>query len=196
MLVLEILSKKRYFKKDNGDLSLDLTRGSINPIEFARVNPISIYIVTDEDQMRPDLIAHRVYGNHYNVDILLKYNAISNPFALNTGDVLRIPSDGDISKLVAFPEKITDIGDVQNINVSKKLLNPKSIKDKDRLDNLSKKKEILPSNINKKGDKNVKVKDGKIVFGEDVTSINKDNCPEPLSRARLKRSLIKNNLFG
>ena len=98
--------------------------------------------------------------------------------------------------MIAFPEKITDIGDVKNIDVSEKLLNPKTVKDKNRLNDLSKEREILPSNINKKGDKNVKVKDGKLVFGEDVTSINKANCPEPLSRARLKRSLIKNNLFG
>ena len=44
--------------------------------------------------------------------------------------------------------------------------------------------------------KNVKIKDGKIVFGEDVTAVNKDDCPEPISRANLKKALIKNNLFG
>lgn len=196
MLVLGILSKKKYRKKDNGDLALDLTRGSIDAGAFARINPIAIHIVADDDRMRPDRIAHRAYGDHFNVDVLLKYNAISNPFALDTGDILKIPAKSDMSQIIAFPEEITDIGNVNNVDVSEKLLQPKTVKDKNRMEALSKEREILPSNINKKGDKNVKIKDGKIVFGEDVTSVNKDNCPEPLSRARLKRSLTKNKLFG
>ena len=34
-----------------------------------------------------------------------------------------------------------------------------------------------------------------VIFGEDVTQVNKDNCPIPISRARLIQQLTKSNLF-
>ena len=199
MLTLELFNRKKYFTKENGDLLVDLTRGSIDKFQFASVNPISVYVVAEEDQMRPDLISHRVYDDHTNVDLLMKYNGISNPFSVEVGDFLRIPSRADIARVFRYPDEIKDIGDISEVNsnrVSQNILNPKTVKDKKRLEELSKNREVVPSNVTKKGDKNVKVKDGKLVFGEDVTAVNKDNCPEPISRARLKRSLTKNNLFG
>lgn len=40
----------------------------------------------------------------------------------------------------------------------------------------------------------VKLQNGKIIFGSDVTNIKKEDCPEPISRAKLKETLIKNKL--
>ena len=40
----------------------------------------------------------------------------------------------------------------------------------------------------------VKVLENKIVFGADVTNIKKEDCPEPISRTKLKETLIKNRL--
>ena len=41
----------------------------------------------------------------------------------------------------------------------------------------------------------IKYKNGKIIFGEDVTTINKENCPETLTRARVKEKLLQNQIF-
>jgi hypothetical protein len=76
------------------------------------------------------------------------------------------------------------------------MVNPLNNIDSNRRSNLSNKKGELPPNISKVGDKNVKIKDGRLIFGDDVTTVNKDDCPVPISRTRLKMALTKNKLFG
>ena len=133
------------------------------------------------------------------LDLLLKYNSISNPFSLYEGQILYAPNLDDLSNIIKKPSRINDIGEIEIQDVESIFINPKNDQDKKRLELLKKQNkggEVLPSNVNKKEDKNIKIKDGKLVFGEDVTSINRDDCPEPISRANLKKALIKNNLFG
>ena len=60
MLVLEILNKKKFITKPNGDISLDLTRGSIDQDVFADINPISVHIVTESENMKDALKAIRI----------------------------------------------------------------------------------------------------------------------------------------
>jgi len=149
--------------------------------------------------MRPDLAAMALYSDQNLLDLLLKYNGVSNPFSLYEGQVLYAPNRDDLLAILKKPVKIEDIGDVEIEDVESIFIEPRNEQDKKRLDLLKKQnrgKEVLPSNVNKKGDKNIKIKDGKLVFGEDVTSVNRKDCPEPISRANLKKALIKNNLFG
>ena len=40
----------------------------------------------------------------------------------------------------------------------------------------------------------VTISNGKIIFGTDVTNIKKEDCPEPISRTKLKESLLKNKI--
>lgn len=205
MISLKTLSNKYSVKKaystDPGDNDVfpDLTRSSINKTKWKNVGSTGRYRLTEEDKMRPDLISNALYTNQSKFDLLLKYNAISNPFSLDVGYVLLVPDATKIDAAVKKPVPIEDIGNVK-VDVTEAIfINPKTDKDKKRLEMLKKQvkgKEILPSNINKKDAKNVKVRDGKLIFGEDVTSINRDNCPEPISRANLKKALIQNNLFG
>ena len=199
MLAFRTVLNKYVIEKKNKDIVNDLTRSSIDKNAFANVASNSRYIVDEFHEMRADLIAISIYGDQNMADLLLKYNAISNPFSLKKGDVLFLPSREDLINMVKFPKEIADIGIEGSEKREELFLNPKDNKDKDRIEQLKEDSnvgEILPPNVNKKGDKNVKIKDGKLIFGEDVTSVNKENCPETLSRANLKRALIKNNLFG
>lgn len=205
MISLETLNNKysveKKFSNINGDNDVfpDLTRSSIDRLLWRKVSHISSYRVTDEDKMRPDLVSNALYRDQSKFDILLKYNAISNPFSINTGFILLAPDIENARTAIRKPSPIADIGKVEINDIESIFIDPKTNKDKKRLEMLKKQasgKEILPSNINKKDDKNVKIVDGKLVFGEDVTSINKSNCPEPISRANLKKALIQNNLFG
>ena len=199
MLVFRTVLNKYVIEKKNKDLASDLTRSSIDRGAFANIAANSRYIVDEFHEMRPDLIALALYGDQNMTDLLLKYNAISNPFSLEKGTILFVPKREDLINMVIFPTEIPDIGALGSEKREDLFLNPKNNKDKDRIKQLKEDSdvgEILPPNVNKKGDKNVKIKDGKLIFGEDVTSVNKENCPETLSRANLKRALIKNNLFG
>jgi hypothetical protein len=94
------------------------------------------------------------------------------------------------------PKTVFEKGEERKATTEDKLLNPKTVKDKKRLEALKDRvKEIVPPNVNTAGNRNVKVKDGKVIFGEDVTQVNKDNCPVPISRARLIQQLTKSSLF-
>jgi hypothetical protein len=195
MLISKLLRSKRTFTKPNGDTIVDLVSSTFN--FNATVAPAEGYCqVQPDEQARPDLIANRVYGDQQLWEALLKYNGISNPFSLQTGYVLLTPPFKDLEKLIGVPKQILEKG-VQLANKAEdNLLAPKRLEDKKRLEALKTNvREIVPPNVNTGGNQNVKVRDGKVIFGEDVTTVNKNNCPTPISRARLISQLIKSNLL-
>jgi hypothetical protein len=193
MLSITTLYNKNSFIKQNGDVIVDLTKASLEynkPVKYK-----SIIIVTYDYVMRPDLIAKATIGDANKLDYILKFNGISNPFSIDVGDILLIPDENEMGAIFKTP----DIDDDDAIKKSKvSIVTITSTKDEKRLAMLqamANKKDILPPNINKPGDQNIKYKDGKIIFGEDITSINKNNCPDTLSRAKLKEKLLTNKIF-
>jgi len=52
----------------------------------------------------------------------------------------------------------------------------------------------LPPNFAEPGSKELKVVDGKVIFGGDVVP-SSENCVDPLSKARAKSKLIENKIF-
>jgi hypothetical protein len=246
MLELKTLMNKQYFTKANGDVVVDLIRRSVSFLGI-RANSGKAYIVTEETAMRADLIANYFYQSSSYADLLLKYNGYSNPFSINVGDIIRIPSSENLLKYGGSGKAI-DIVSSRTKN-SNFVFAPKSRKDQIRLayllnrgnttnSNLAKLLALLTSgtvndstvSIENIGsqlasilqggsgavvgpltssyqggnvipvppnfalENGVKLQNGKIIFGADVTNIKKEDCPEPISRAKLKETLIKNKL--
>ena len=161
MITLKTLLNKYSVTKENGDVLPDITRGSINIDRKDELRSSSRVIVDEDTVMRPDLIAVALYNDQSMLDLLLKYNAVSNPFSLYVGQILHAPNIDDLAKIVETPSVIKDIGDVQVDETESIFVDPKTDKDKNRLDLLKKQNkggEVLPSNVNKKGDKNIKIK--------------------------------------
>jgi hypothetical protein len=195
MLITRLLKVKNFFTKPNGDVIVDLASATF---DFEKTGGASAGFirVQEEEAMRPDTISVRVYGDQQYYETLLKYNGISNPFSIAPGEILLSPSFKNLEQAIVAPKRIVEKGQEKLSNNEEKLISPKTVKDKKRLEALKDKvKELVPPNVNTEGNKNVKVRDGKVIFGEDVTSINKDNCPVPISRARLIQQLTKSNLF-
>lgn len=195
MLLTKLLKAKKFFTKPNGDKVIDLISATFS---FEKIDGYSqgFIRVQEEEAMRPDLISVRLYANQNYYETLLKYNGISNPFSLAPNDILLTPPFKSLESSIVQPKNILEKGEEKVASNETKLLDPKTVKDKKRLEVLKDKvKEIVPPNVNTEGNKNVKVRDGKVIFGEDVTQINKDNCPTPISRARLIQQLTKSNLF-
>jgi hypothetical protein len=192
MLFIETLNKKRYFTKPNGDTVLDLTYSSV---DMSGDNPteVNIIMVAEDIAMRPDAIAKAVYGDDGKLDLLLKYNGISNPFSIQAGDVLVIPDPYMMASKIKLP--VADDTSEYNEQISEfKYITEQS--DNVRLELLKRKSsQRLPPNANQPGDTNIKYKDGKIVFGEDVTTVNKENCPETLTRAKVKERILNSQIF-
>jgi len=190
MLFSKILGNKKTIQDGENRSFTDLIYNTFRyPLESIGVG---ILRVEEEEKMRPDLVAKRVLGDQSLWDGLLKYNGISNPFSIDVDDILYGIPNSSFSSLFISPRDIPERGERSEQDVDP-IIDPKSQKDKNRLNNLNKKQ--LPPNINSVGDSNVKVKDGRLVFGEDVTTVNKKNCPVPISRSRLQAALLKDKLF-
>lgn len=68
----------------------------------------NIFEVTEEYIARPDLISLDAYGDTLFTDVICKLNGISNPFELNVGQKLIIPSPEYINEFTVKPS-IDDI---------------------------------------------------------------------------------------
>ena len=189
MLSLSIINAKKFFEKTTATV-VDLTRRSVS---FLGVDKVAgeIYIVEKDVEMRPDLIANSFLGSISYTCLMLKYNGISNPFSIAEGQVLRIPTGEDLDKMLVEPADIT----ANRVKNTPDIVKPKTVQDAKRLDYLKNKGALaIPPNVAL--DDSVKVVNGRIIFGADVTSIKKEDCPEPISRAKLKETLLKNKIFG
>lgn len=201
MLLIEGLRKKREITKPDGTRVIDLTEASY---EFRGEMLITGTIVVTEDfEMRPDLVAKQVYGDSNKLDYILKFNGISNPFSLETGQVLLLVAESDMKNSQTKPNETQ--GSKEDIR--KRFFDPKRLnkKDQKRLEYIKKKSQQaanngnasttnLPPNFAEIGSKEITVKDGKVLFGVDVVA-NKENCPVPHSRARVKAKLLENKIF-
>lgn len=196
MIDLKSLLNKRFFKKPNADVVLDLTTSTIKYKFNPRVT--QTVIVTNEFAMRPDLISKLVYGDESLFDYILNFNGISNPLSLEPGQILLIPDKDEMSQSFITPN--------DGINEDKKTkeeitVKAETVKDQKRLDLIKQKvengkKDVLPPNVQKPGVQPVKIENGQIVFAPNQTSVDKDHCPVPISRALLKEKLLNKKIFG
>jgi hypothetical protein len=203
MIQLRTLANKLTFTKPNGDVVLDLVRRAVSFLNIkAAVG--QYYRVNEETVMRPDLISNYFYGSSNYLDLLLKYNGYSNPFAVDINDIFRIPDSDTLNKFGAQPN-LSDLGASRKKRANV-VFAPKSKKDQRRIDYLLKKANAgglgggglgappVPPNVAL--DNGVKIANGQIVFGSDVTNVKKEDCPDPISRTKLKETLLKNRIGG
>lgn len=135
-----------------------------NMLFFDKVNILVMHTVTDREAGRPDLISLKYYSTHVHTDMLLKYNGVSNPFALATGDVIEVPFTQEAYKKFIKPSRSN--GETQK----EKFLKQRRMteKDKKRFEFLQKvaESEALPPNRLKTGQVNKDVDRG------DITDLN------------------------
>lgn len=196
MLLIETLRRKPTITV-NGENITDLTSASWNFTQALNVQ--STILVSDDTEMRPDLIAQLYYGNHSKLDFICKFNGISNPFSLEKGQVILIGDDFEMqSAFTTAPS--TNTGDAKK-DIRDKFFdqNRLSKKDAKRLEFIKKKTATttttnLPPNFATPNSTEITVKDGKVIFGNTVVA-NASNCTVPLSRAKVKAKLLENRIF-
>ena len=71
--------------------------------EIPKLYTYNVFEVTEEYIARPDLISYDAYGDDMFADVICKLNGISNPFELNVGMKLIIPSPEDIMNFTLRP---------------------------------------------------------------------------------------------
>ena len=124
MLVYPVLNNKTVIQSDYLEDSIYnlLDETFIIPAKFS----YNIFEVTDEYIARPDLIALDAYGDVMFADIICKINGISNPFELNTGYKLVLPTPDCMMDFARQPEDTEgqrediDIPIAKNVNQKRK----------------------------------------------------------------------------
>lgn len=88
--------------------------------------------VTEKYIARPDLLSIDIYGDALYSDLICKLNGISNPFELNKGDILVIPSPDCIMNFMYKPDTIEcDANNEEtNTGANKPVAKPKTAKRK------------------------------------------------------------------
>ena len=162
--------------------------------------------VTEQLAMRPDLISRAGYSTSEYWDLILKYNAISNPFSVGPEDTLLIPSLDDMREQVApsgVQDSVADSTRQQYIDTSKASQSDPNLVDQENKRREAQKKKAegigvpsannLPPNIAEVGDREIIIKSGKVYFGPDI-SRNKAACQKPLSKSEFIAKLIKSRI--
>lgn len=130
---------------------------------------IEEHIVTEDQVGRIDLISLLYYRNANYCDYILKWNGISNPFSIKFGDILKIPNHREALKTV---KEIKLFNSTNEPSIRDQFIDTKRlpVKDAKRIEYLQRKaaqkpngaKQILPPNILKEGDTNIKIGNGQI----------------------------------
>lgn len=132
---------------------------------------IAEHTVTDDEVGRIDLISLKYYRSADYCDYILKWNGISNPFCLKFGDVIEIPNNREALKVVS---EIKVLNTTNEPSIRDQFVDTKRlpVKDAKRVEYLQRKasqkpngaKQILPPNILKEGDTNIKIGNGQIII--------------------------------
>jgi len=159
----------------------------------------SIAIVTDETEMRPDLVALSYMGDQDGLGTLLKLNNISNPLSVASGEVLAVPGQTMIKDLFASGQAITN--QKQKAKSFRKELQEKiSQVSKERLEYLNSKnisnlaQNPLPPNLLQEGQQQILVEGGKLLFGPDIGQC-KTKPRKNVSITDIKTKLAQKNIF-
>ena len=113
----------------------------------------TLHYVDKDETGRPDLIADKYYGDHRMVDIILKYNRISDPFSIIEGELLRIPKKEIAYYKLERPNLSEASNKVKDQFIDTKRLPPKDQAKIDRLKKKYGKDELLPPNVVPSGQK-------------------------------------------
>ena len=199
MLTIDIIESKTFrIDPKTGGSSLDLVSPSwgTNNITYGIKN---IAFVSDETEMRPDLVSLLYMGQQGAIGTLLKINGISNPLSIASGEVLVVPSDVMKRDLFDNGKKYTN--QRQKAKSFRKELQEKISKvSQERLEYLNAKNisniaaEPLPPNILGEGEQQIEISDGKLIFGPDIGQC-RTKSTKNVSVVDLKAKLAQKNIF-
>ena len=156
----------------------DLTKASLT-YNNVDIQIEDVFFVKDIYQMRPDLIAAIKLGDQAKVGSLLKINGISNPFALDEGRFILIPSGSTVERSFDVKKIRNQANTSSNTNTNpneafRKNQEQKKFKVSDGrkkfLEAKVKKQPemVLPPNVMQPSQRTILKKDGFLIFAPDA----------------------------
>lgn len=196
MLGIDIIQKKlERIDPRTGVRMIDLVPAEWDP-KKVRFLLKSVAIVSEDTEMRADLLALLYMRSQSSLGTMLKINNISNPLSLEKGEILAIPDDQTVSDL----SNSGRIKDNNNSRTFRKELQDKISKiSNDRLEylnskNISNAAQALPPNILADGEQQIEIGDGKLIFGPDIGQC-RTKSKRNASLTQLKSKLAQKKIF-
>lgn len=197
--LLATVDSKPVITLENGTEIIDLVQQSMDIKEDQPM--INFALVNDETSMRIDIISQIVFGTTLHIEKLLKFNDISNPFTIDTGDMLLIPdliyaninmrsSSGNQTQKFDIRNQYIDPEKESKLDPTMAAFDKR---DKPKQADPTKTTPPLPPNFANIGEKEIEIKGGKIFFGPNVSK-DRNQCEEPLSKSEFLAKLIKNRI--
>lgn len=196
MLGIDIIQKKlERIDPKTGARMIDLVPAEWDPRKV-RFLLKSVAIVSEDTEMRADLLSLLYMKSQASLGTMLKINNISNPLSLEKGEILAIPEEQTVVDL-------SNSGGIKENNNSRTFR--KELQDKiskisnDRLEylnskNISNAAQALPPNILADGEQQIEIGDGKLIFGPDIGQC-RTKSKRNASLTQLKSKLAQKNIF-
>jgi hypothetical protein len=199
MLGVDVIESKPFrLDPKTGKEILDLVVASWDT-KFIQYELRSVAFVSDETQMRPDLVSLLFMSDQSRMGTILKLNNISNPLSLKMGEVLAIPSEKMSGNLFNSGKTLTD--QKQKAKSFRKELQDKiSQVSAERLNYLNSKnisnlaQTPLPPNLLQEGQQQILVEEGRLIFGPDIGQCKTRN-KKNVSVTDIKSKLAQKNIF-
>jgi hypothetical protein len=198
-----IINKPVIASRDSGDVQntaqLDLTSSVFSFEQEVQID--GIYYITDESAMRPDILTALAYGDDEDTDLILTFNKVSNPFAIEKGDVFVVPERASLDASIRRRNQLSsnNLADlIKRANESK--LDRESEnrqrflkrKEEERKDDRTT-RNGLPPNFVDDGTSGIEPRDGRIVLGNNVSEVD---CVTGGTEAQVKSSVIRNRIVN
>jgi len=171
------IDSKPTFIDDNGTEVLDLTK-SIFKDDKSHPTLGSIFRVSRQYCMRPDLISYAMYGSDDYTEFVLKYSEIDNPFSINTDDIIFAASlsviDAPVDNSMQNDAIINTIDYVKNYH---KYIDPAKVPSSSgsEVNTVETNKE---ANMSYEPDSGLHIVNGRIYFGDVPSSISTDGITD------------------
>ena len=161
------MNLKSLYNKTKDTVKLVLTQPTMIFRNIVGAEIMAEHIVRDDDIVRPDRIALLYYGDHSKLDMILKFNNISDPFSLMPGETIFVPSPTTayykLERPGAYEENIVKQQFIDTKRLSKK--------DQKRVEARKKKynkETLLPPNVIPVGKKNYEFDGSEVRMGAQV----------------------------
>lgn len=205
MIVLPItVDTKNLYQRDQNSFEIVnlLEKDYSNTANGQGLLGIDLFMVGKEEAMRPDLISKKMYGFLDPLERILKFNQISNPFSINTGDILviwDIPStEQNLRHSANVSERRIDIRNQYITPEKKSTVDPRyqdfsTRNTAPKADPTKGNQPALPPNLAGFGDQEIELRNGKLILGPNVTKTGQEN-EQPVSKSDFIANIIKNRI--
>jgi hypothetical protein len=158
-MVIHLFDLKSEMKREGIDM-MDFLENNFK-VDYSNPNlQISkIFFVKEEHLCRPDLLSWDAYGLPDYVDIILKFNQITNPFSMDLDDFIVIPSLSSAKKFYQKDKLKTskEINDTKSLFIDPTKASKKDLERLKQLEKIAKRRangasEIKPTNLLRNGE--------------------------------------------